>query len=294
MIIFHKIIRRLKAYLLKHIIYPLINSVIELLHDDYIILSSSVSPVANNWGDDANEWLIKCINPSLRIVQAKYSWNLKHKTNYLCIGSIISWMANKRSIIWGSGVVYPDQKLKERPLSVLAVRGPLTREYLLSQGIQCPKIYGDPAMLFPLFYQPNVEKQYKIGIIPHFRDKNNSILNEIQKYRKDILIIDVENIKPWNKFIDDIYSCNFIYSSSLHGIIISDAYNIPNMWIEFVDGERKRFAFFDYYASIGKQGMMPMQITDLVALEELRINYVWMKPMIDIDKLMDVCPFKHV
>jgi hypothetical protein len=39
------------------------------------------------------------LNPCTKIVQYKYSWNLRRKNNYLCIGSIISWMSNKKSII---------------------------------------------------------------------------------------------------------------------------------------------------------------------------------------------------
>ena len=151
-------------------------------------------------------------------------------------------MSNKKSIIWGSGLLYPEQRIKAPPLKVYAVRGPLTREYLVSYGVNCPEIYGDPALLFPLFYKPIVEKRYKYGIIPHFRDKQSVLL---QQYRQDenVLIIDVENVKPWHKFIDDIASCDFIISSSLHGIIISDAYKVPNIWVEFSGGETKRFAF---------------------------------------------------
>ena len=203
-------------------------------------------------------------------------------------------MTTSRSIIWGSGIVYPDQAIKEKPKNVLAVRGPLTRNYLLNYGVNCPEIYGDPALLFPKYYKPTVNKKYKLGIIPHFRDKNNKFL-EKYKNNNDVLIIDVTNIKPWSKFIDDINSCQNIVSSSLHGIIISDAYGIPNTWIEFDAGESKRFAFQDYLLSVNKHIDTPFIINNNIDVDDLMEECKkWTEPKIDLDLLLSVCPFKTV
>lgn len=288
-----KIIKRCKMEILIKLLFPLYHLLYELLHKDYIILTASVNPVSHNWGDDVSKMLCKQINPDIKFIVNRYTWNIFKKDDYLCIGSIITWMTTPKSIIWGSGIVYPDQEITAKPKTVLAVRGPLTRDYLLKRGIECPDIYGDPALLFPLYYKPQVKKKYRLGIIPHFRDKNNPLLNGF-KNDDSVLIIDVQNICPWHQFIDDICSCEYIASSSLHGVIISDAYNVPNKWVEFDGGERKRFAFQDYLASVGKKNENPYSFISRTSKEDLIMACKSWKPInIDIEKLLAVCPFKN-
>lgn len=296
----HKGYLRIKSKILTSIVYPFFNAFLEISGCRYVMLTASINPISNNWGDDVSQVLVLLINPSLRVVIKRYSWNLRKKNDILCIGSIISWMTGPRSIIWGSGVVYPDQKLKYKPTKVLAVRGPLTRQYLIRQGVQCPEIYGDPALLFPRFYNPVVSKRqsgeavkkYKIGLIPHFRDLDNPIIKQLAQ-REDILLINVKEIQPWHLFIDNILSCDYICSSSLHGIIVSDAYRIPNTWIEIEDGERKRFAFQDYLSSVNRYQDKGFLVTKETTPEQLMEECsTWKEPIINLDKLMEVCPFK--
>ena len=289
--ILYKAYCRIKSRILIKFIFPLKNSFLEMGKEPYVILTTSIHPIIHNWGDDVSRVLVKLINPSLNVVVKKYSWNLKNVSDYLCIGSIITWMTGEKSIIWGSGVVYPERKICQKPEKVLAVRGPLTRNYLLEQGVDCPEIYGDPAVLFPLYYSPQIKKKFKLGIIPHFRDKQNVYLKKFVN-NPDVLVIDVQKIKPWNKFIDNILSCDCIASSSLHGIILSDAYRIPNVWIEFEGGERKRFAFLDYMMSVNRKEQMGYLVCNTTCVDDLiSATTQWKCTPIDTEKLMDVCPF---
>lgn len=82
----------------------------------------------------------------------------------------------------------------------------------------------------PEFYSPDNKKEFDLGIIPHYVDKDHKFL--LQNFNPNIKIIDIEQ-PDYKKFIDDVTSCKKIISSSLHGIIIADAYNIPALRVEF-------------------------------------------------------------
>ena len=68
----------------------------------------------------------------------------------------------------------------------------------------------------------------------------------------------------------DVYKRQ-ILSSSLHGIILSDAYGIPNCWVEFSDDIDKSFKFNDYYLSVGKERSKPIKLERFYTLEELDV-----------------------
>ena len=123
-----------------------------------------------NWGDDINIFFLKelfqrNVFSFLHSIRARILRKLHWGTNYIIIGSTISMLTNERSIIWGAGVIDDQEPLRIKPKKVLAVRGPKTREYLLKNGVECPAVYGDPAMLIKYFYYPKIQKNYKLGII---------------------------------------------------------------------------------------------------------------------------------
>ncbi len=242
-----------------------------------------------NWGDDINPVLINLIS-SKQVIPYQFCW-FRHK-HYLCVGSIIQWNSNPNAIVWGSGLLYPTNHIRP-PQKVLAVRGPLTRKCLLENGILCPPVYGDPVLLFPRYYYPRIEKKYKFGLICH--ESEICKMNILPKEHSHCLFIDIQNYPTWHNFIDQILSCEMILSSSLHGIIVADAYGVPNLWCKFTDYEApgKGFKFKDYYLSVGKSIKNPVRIQNmnLKEAEKIILNE-WHKPVIDLDLLLEVCPFK--
>lgn len=247
----------------------------------------------SNFGDDLSYYLIKELTGK-KIFNNCYLFFNKRRENILCIGSIINDWSNAQSIIWGSGIMYENRKVYERPKSIRAVRGPLTRKLLLQQGFTCPDIYGDPALLLPMIYKPNVQKKYKYGIIPHIIDYNTPIIKKLAEHIGNCRIISMSKYTSWQSKIDEICECECIISSSLHGLIISDAYKVPNVWVKFSDkifgGE---FKYLDYFASVGRTSNGPIWVESLDAfglIEKERSNYVF--PLINVERLLEVAPFE--
>ena len=247
-----------------------------------------------NLGDELNYYIVKALSD-------KPMFNLpcilfKGQENIMAIGSIIETHTNKDSIIWGSGAMYGGERtLRAKPKKVLAVRGPLTRDYLLSQGVECPEIYGDPALLLPRFYQPKVSKKYKLGVIPHYADFNNEYLSNL-KDDPEVRIINLRGYKDWRNVIDEICECEFVASSSLHGLIISDTYNVPNLWIKLSDEIRgNSFKYYDYFMSVGREVREPLIIKSIISKKDLEKYKIQYKPISwDSEKLLNVAPFSRV
>lgn len=241
-----------------------------------------------NWGDDLNYYYLHQLTRRPIVFRHNFRiarW-LRHN-NYLCIGTLLDGQKYKDShtVIWGSGCSGADRGLPT-PQKVLAVRGPKSREYLQSQGIDCPEVYGDPALLLPLVYQPRrgvqcsiaassvqeVKKaSYRLGIIPHVVDLHHPVIEEIrEKHADEILIIDLAHYKKWTDVIDQICSCERILSSSLHGLIVSDAYQVPSCWIELTGKiSGGYFKYLDYAASVSRIFSAPMLIESFAVFADV-------------------------
>ena len=275
-------VKRLYNYL-KKIKYMLLNCI----YTDKNTLRVFWFNTTHNFGDQINQLLLNTITGKKIIWVNPRDCSAE---NYLVIGSILE-NANAYSIVWGSGFISAESQCIEKPLKICAVRGPKTRQKLLDSGIECPEVYGDPALLLPKIYLPKIEKKYILGIIPHYVDKNNIWLEKLQN-EKNIKILDVQESDPL-KFIDDILSCEKIASSSLHGIIVADAYNIPSLWIKFSDKiVGGNFKFFDYFMSVGRKDKEALYINQNTSLDDILNQFYEYEIKIDLKPLLDACPFK--
>ena len=179
-------------------------------------------------------------------------------------------LCNKDTIVWGSGIRDIDQNINKGIIK--SVRGPLTRKRLLEIGCYCPPIYGDPGLLLPLYYNPVVEKKYTLGIIPHYI--HYDIVSKMYNGLKGIKVIKLIN-KDIELVINDILSCEKTISSSLHGLIVSDAYNIPNKWVKFnnkINGDDTKY--YDYFKSVKRVDINYIDCSNYKKIPENTYNII--------------------
>lgn len=236
-----------------------------------------------NFGDQVGPYLAHKITG----LQPEWVHRYYRGKHYLTAGSIL-WAANEGAIVWGSGIIKRDQVVK-KPKEITAVRGPLTRKRLLELEIECPDIYGDPALLLSNYYRAKSEKKYKLGIIPHAQDYykvKKALSNE------KVLIINLCN--PIEEVIEDINSCEKSVSSSLHGIIVSHAYGIPSAWIEFSSLAGDGVKFEDYFLSVGLEPYGALYVEEEGLNVQKLDEYINMHSNTKLDfkaeRLLEKCP----
>jgi len=221
----------------------------------------------NNFGDELLAYLLARI----AAVECIYDRN----KSMLAIGSIIRF-ARDNSFVWGSGIIREDEIMEARP-TCLAVRGPLTRKKMLEQDIPCPEVYGDPAMLFPLFFKPQtISGVLKIQgeprkplIIPHF--KHDTIVPRFLEYDYQSLL--VTSIGDIERVVSHISAAPSVVTSSLHGFIFCVAYGIPVSVFKLkkkgIGGDNIKFDDFCYGV-----GLDPIAIHEVDTIDKEQIEYL--------------------
>ena len=217
--------------------------------------------------------------------------------------------------VWGTGFLTPQGTCKGGIF--FAVRGKWSASRLVELGFPECEVYGDPALLLPLIYKASPPilipehsssharvfspkkgsmKKIRIGIVPHMIDLHHPVVEEVrQKFPDEILVVDLVHYEKWTDVIDQICSCEVILSSSLHGLIVSDAYQVPNCWIE-LSGKLSggHFKFHDYFSSVDRHSEKPVVITCIQQLEEC-VNLTKCANRTTIQQvqqsLLDVAPF---
>lgn len=178
----------------------------------------------------------------------------------LALGSIFG-CAKNGDVIWGTGINARWQS-KEPPkieLDIRAVRGPLTRDFLIEQyNWCCPEVYGDPALLFPILFQEfNTNPKYEYTVL--FQHNDEPYIRRYWERYKDynIYLCQRPNRIPWQTVVERILASKFIISSSLHGLIIAEAYGIPARWLHnpFLPSTltEHSFKYNDYYLSTSRK-----------------------------------------
>ncbi len=249
-----------------------------------------------NFGDILSKYLVEKISGKqvVWIHPKKNKWNPFKKKIFFTTGSILAHVT-KNCIVWGSGIISRKDEVEEAIF--LAVRGPETYDYLINKGYSVKKVFGDPAIVLPKYYNPKVGKQYELGIIPHYVDYTK--VNDWYKGDKSVKVINLLN-NDVEAVVIEILSCKQVLSSSLHGVIVSHTYNIPSVWVEFsnkLSGDGVKFV--DYFKSVKIEPYQAIffnkKINHSDVLDVFNENISLPKENVINNlsaRLMSVCPFK--
>lgn len=201
-----------------------------------------IGPRVNNFGDLLGPRIVERVRERLSLGRDR-----SPARRLLTVGSILH-LAREHDIVWGSGINGKMQREHYPRLDVRAVRGPLTAERLRRAQIESPDVYGDPALLIPYLWSDQ-ELDVERGssgtvLVPNLHDRSRFPNNAIDP-RQGIA-----------SCVREIASANLVISSSLHGIVVAEAFGVPAVLVK--SPTEPMFKFEDYYLGTGRSLPSPV------------------------------------
>lgn len=175
----------------------------------------------------------------------KVSWASPAESQVVVCGSVIEHLPEEwEGTVLGAGTLFPDSGKLIPWADIRAVRGPLTAA-MLSRG---DVALGDPGLLASELVPPQV-RDIPLGVIPHWSDRVLDLRPEFRYPGRKVINVS----RPALEVVRDIARCKKVVSSSLHGIILADAFGIPRRTElapqMILEGGAHKFA--DHAAAVG-------------------------------------------
>ncbi|MBF9042036.1 polysaccharide pyruvyl transferase family protein [Rhodobacterales bacterium HKCCE4037] len=160
--------------------------------------------------------------------------------------------------LWGTGLLNPFyRKDFLQNVRVRLLRGPISAAFLRLKMTE----YGDPGLLADEVIGPVAERHDRIAIVPHHSQMDDPRFVDMVEADPALHLIDVR-LDPVT-VCREIAASRHVFSASLHGLIVADAYGVPNTWMD--PTEQGRLKYHDYAASIGRDMIYPVEIGDVPA-----------------------------
>lgn len=188
-------------------------------------------------------------------------------------GSILERLPSVPLHVWGSGAKKDGDYSHLKRAVIYSVRGPRTQYVLRKSGIKVPDSFGDPVLIIPDLIpiawksRPVMNSSREIGVVVvgvilHYADLRDVKFFSAGTGDFRFSIINVN--WPLERIVKVMCACDYIVSSSLHGLILADAFRISRLWISsaspLAGGE---FKFHDYHESLGFNSIIPQNLERL-------------------------------
>lgn len=212
-----------------------------------------------NFGDRISEDIVAFV--SGRDIE----WRRPKNAELFGVGSIMKAVrrhfvegGESRATVWGSGVMMPMNRDFVSHTDFAAVRGPITREFLALNV----DVYGDPGLLMPFVLQEKIKQSGTIGVVPHWEHLPR-FSKLLEQFGDDVVLISPQQDNHLD-VVRQIASCSAVFSSSLHGLIIADAYGVPNVWLDPKGiHPHAHLKFYDYAAGVERPMPKPISPEDI-------------------------------
>jgi pyruvyltransferase len=198
----------------------------------------------NNFGDLLGPLIVNGIRAQLGLSDARPS----RSAHLFTVGSVIHY-ASDGDVIWGSGVNGHWLSADYCPnLDIRAVRGPLTRQFLLAcSNTDIPEIYGDPALLLPIV-RPELLRVPTTIPITFVANINEPEGPHRRHASSEVHTLDPR--APLESCLETIAASELVVATSLHAVIVAEALGIGARTIRS-RGEGT-FKYVDYYSGTGR------------------------------------------
>lgn len=196
-------------------------------------------------------------------------WAAPEDAEIFAVGSILRAAARafkeprtQRPVIWGSGCMKPVGRAFTAHVDFAAVRGPRTAEVLKLD----PLPFGDPGLLIRDAMGEDIVRTERIAVVPHHAHRSLHAFDMGLSDRGDVDVVDVTAPDPL-EVVRSIARCRHVFSSSLHGLVVADAFGVPSTWVDpkGIHAEPE-FKFRDYAEAIGRELGQPVAPEDIAGL----------------------------
>ena len=166
----------------------------------------------------------------------------------LGVGSIL-FLANKQSLVWGSGILNPTMPMPGVQESAFyAIRGKKTEGLLRELKVPLPDVpLGDPGIfaheICNLIPAANRQVKYRAAFVPHHSSTNHPLYRAVRA-SSEFVVVDIlsDTLLP----LEQILQSEVVVSQSLHGLIYAESLGKPSLWISERHDEIWRFKFDDW------------------------------------------------
>lgn len=204
-----------------------------------------------NFGDVLAKAIIDNLTPHTA------AWTPARAADLVVTGSIATMLPDGwRGTAVGIGWARPEPRDLSRA-RVLALRGTLSAD-VYGRPVE---VLGDPGLLAPYLVK-RAEPRFGLVTVAHWQD------TQLRERYPDAAHVDVRD-DPMT-VLSVIGRADRVVSSSLHGIIVADAYGIERRWETFPLVQGGGFKFRDYGSVVGRFGPGEWQTAPRATVERVQ------------------------